>query len=208
MGRLITLIGNSGTGKTSLTRKLCELGSFYPLLEQHQQRPFQKHFSDDLTRYALANQIDYLLFRAEQELYVRTNDVTGVQDGGLDLDFQAFTRLFFKKGYLDTQEFGLCERLVSTLRQTLPPPDLVVSLSAPKEVLVERMLRRNRSLEIARFQDLDELEALIRSWVAGLPPAQVLHFDTSPDDPATATLAAGLLLRVNARLADSRPANP
>ena len=203
MGRLITIIGNAGTGKTSLTRKLCELGYFYPLLEQHQERPFQKRFSNDLTRYALANQIDYLLFRAEQERYARGNDVIGVQDGGLDLDFQAFTRLFLKKGYLDEQEFGLCERMVLTLRQTLPPPDLVVSLSAPKEVLVERMLKRNRSLEIARFQDLDELEGLIQSWVAGLPPAQVIHFDTSQDDPATTMLAGELLQRVDARLKDS-----
>ena len=87
MGKLITIVGNSGVGKTTLANELCRVISFITGLEQHEERPFQKQFSLDLRRYALANQIDYLLYRAEQEQYIRQSDSVGIQDGGLEDDF-------------------------------------------------------------------------------------------------------------------------
>ena len=40
MGKLITVVGNSGVGKTALASKLCEIGSFVPFLEITEGRPF------------------------------------------------------------------------------------------------------------------------------------------------------------------------
>ena len=87
MGKLITVVGNSGVGKTTFVQQLCLKSGFVQAMEQHYERPFQKLFSLDHESYAFANQIDYLLFRAEQELEIRNCEKTGVQDGGLDEDF-------------------------------------------------------------------------------------------------------------------------
>ena len=70
MGKLITVIGPSGVGKTALVRALTRAGNFETALEQHEERPFQTLFKLD-ARYGLANQIDYFLLRAEQERTLR-----------------------------------------------------------------------------------------------------------------------------------------
>ena len=95
MGNLIAIVGASGVGKTSLVHALNKASNFAVAYEQHNERPFQVLFQQD-ARYALANQLDYLLYRAEQEKELRASPKIGLIDGGLDLDFHGFTRLFYE----------------------------------------------------------------------------------------------------------------
>ena len=196
MGKLIAIVGNCGTGKTTLTLQLSAIGPYTALLEQHKERPFQKQFSDELKRFSLSNHFDYMLFRAEQELITRQKDMIGIQDGGLDQDFQLFTRLFHQKGYLDNEEFQLCERLYSTLRQLLPPPDLYIRLSAPIPVLAERRGIRKRSLDIVEDDDLQTLELLIQKWLPKMGSTPVISLDTRVGDPSFESISRDLDERV------------
>ena len=182
MGKLIAIIGNCGSGKTTLTMRLSEHYDFVPLMEQHRERPFQAQFQTDLQKYSLANQMDYLLFRAEQELSLQGSNQIGVADGGLEQDFHVFTALFHHKGYLDDQEYRLCERLYNALRQTLPPPDLLIRLCAPLNTLTRRRAARTRELDIVTAEDLTTIETLIDTWMAR-NPIPTISFDTTQDDP-------------------------
>jgi deoxyadenosine/deoxycytidine kinase len=200
MGKLITVIGNCGIGKTALTMKLCEAGSFVALLEKNVDRPFQKSFQDNLKGFSLPNQIDFFLFRAEQEIFVRKNDIVGVQDGGLDQDYHVFTQCFHQKGYLNDEEYLLCERLYSILRQFLPLPDLIIKLSAPNSVLVNRMVKRQRDIDIIKPEDLLEMENIIEEWLAKASSVPVIHIDSSEDDPSYITVIDDLLKDVKSTL--------
>ncbi len=182
MGRLISVIGNCGSGKTALTKKLSELYGLTPLLEQHAERPFQAEFQSDLGSYGLANQVDYLLFRAEQELALRASEADGIADGGLDQDFNVFTKLFLGKGFLTEREYGLCERTYRTLRQTLAAPDLFIRLTAPLEVLKHRRIVRTRALDIVTADDLGVIDELMKVWMEG-NSVPTITFDTTADDP-------------------------
>ncbi|HVN52787.1 MAG TPA: deoxynucleoside kinase [Anaerolineaceae bacterium] len=196
------VVGNSGVGKTTLTRLLCEQGGFAAGLEQIGERPYQQLFAADLTRYALPNQVDFLLFRAEQEIAIRRGTADGILDGGLEEDYFIFTRHFYRKGYLTPMEYSLCERLVTNLRQLLPEPDLILALNAPIPVIAERYARRGRILEITRRSDLEELEGLLREFVEQQDPSRVIQFDASRDDPTYAEVLPGLIEQIRARLTD------
>jgi deoxyadenosine/deoxycytidine kinase len=193
---LITVIGNAGVGKTTLTRQLCQSLAVAHGLEQHAERPFQALFAGDLQRYALPNQIDYLLLRAEQESQIRRGQSIGIQDGGLDQDLFVFTRFFLEKGYLTADEYDLCRRLHGLVRSTLPPADLMIRLSAPLHVLAERHRQRNRTLEIATVDDLASLEALLEDWMQQTTAIPLLTVDVGTDDPTFAATLPTLIAAI------------
>ena len=197
MGKVIVIAGNSGVGKTTLVGALCRARPFATGLEQHAERPFQALMAADPTRYALANQFDYLLLRAEQERVFRAGPATALIDGGFDLDFHGFTRLFHHRGYLDDAEFELCRRLHQQLRAFLGPPDLILYLTAPLSVVEARYARRGRPLEIAQRDDLAQMQQFVAEWIDSITDAPVVRIDAAADDWCTDPVSANLLARID-----------
>ena len=197
MGNIIVIAGNSGVGKTTLCAALSAAGAFATGLEQHAERPFQALMAADPPRYALANQVDYLLLRAEQERALRAGAQPGLIDGGLDLDFHAFTRLFHARGYLSDAEFALCARLHATLRALLGPSDLILRLTAPLDVVAERYAARGRALEIAQRDDLALMEGYIGDWLATVRGTPIITIDAAADDFCSPAALAPLLPQVH-----------
>ena len=177
MGRLITIVGPSGVGKTALVRALAKTGIFQTAFEEHAERPFQTLARED-ARYILANQIDYLLRCAEQEKELRASPRTGLMDGGLDHDFHGFTCLFHSRRLLSQAEFDLCGRLYSFIRSFLPQPELIVRLCADKADVARRLASRDR-INIASAADTALFNSFLDEWLSTVPAAQVLVLDVS-----------------------------
>jgi deoxyadenosine/deoxycytidine kinase len=177
MNKLITIVGPSGAGKTTLANALARQAGFHLALEEHVERPFQKLFKQN-PKYALANQLDYLIFRAEQEKELRKLPTPAIMDGGLDMDFHGFTRLFHHHGWLEDNEYELCARFYSLTRSLLPLPYLIVAVSASNQTISERLASRNR-INIASEKDADLLSRFVNEWLTTLPAEKILQLDIS-----------------------------
>ncbi|HEX9388145.1 MAG TPA: deoxynucleoside kinase [Anaerolineales bacterium] len=187
MSKLIAIVGASGVGKTALVSALAKthepalspVEGFDTAYEQHVERPFQSLFKSD-PRYALANQIDYFLLRAEQEKTLRASPQIGLIDGGLDLDFYAFTRLFHKRGLLTDPEFDLCRRAYEFIREHLPRPELIIRLCADESTVTSRLSTRDR-INIATAEDTTLFNSFLDQWLNSIPSDQKLELDVSKE---------------------------
>ena len=195
MGKLISIVGASGVGKTAFVQALANTGRFIVAYEQHAERPFQTRFKQDKS-FALTNQIDYLLLRAEQEKELRASSQIGLTDGGLDLDFHGFTCLFLSRKLLDQNEFDLCRRLYTLVRATLPPPELIVRLNADVETVAARMSTRDR-VNIASAEDTAQFNSYLDEWLANISSNQVLTMDVSTETMDYAKSTRLVLERIN-----------
>ena len=196
MNKLIEVVGASGVGKTALVHALAKTGRFKTAFEEHAERPFQALFKND-SRYALANQIDYLLMRAEQEVQLRASASAqiGLLDGGLDLDFHGFTRLFHHRGLLTDSEFDLCRRVYAFARKTLPPPELIVRLYADEITVADRLSRRER-INVANAEDTALFNSFLDVWLVEVPSDTILELEVSKEDIAYSKSVNSILERL------------
>jgi len=189
-------VGTSGVGKTTLAKVLSERGGFELALEQHDERSFQALFTLD-RKFALANQVDYMLYRAEQENRLRKLDKAAVMDGSLDLDFHGFTRLFHVHGWLTDEEFNLCRRLYLLTRALLPAPDLIVSLNASAQTIQERLAGRER-INIASAKDAELIDKFLNEWLDSIQQNKILQIDISHEGVDYSQSVGAILKRIEA----------
>ncbi len=204
MGRLIVLLGNIASGKTTLAQQLQARLGWRGGLEQPAAHPFQADFIRQPRRFACHNQVDFLLTRAEEEARIRAAPQPGIQDGGLEMDFHVFTALFHRRGDLDAREWQLCQRLYAFVRSQLPLPDLVIWLDVNPQTARERFLRRARPVDAARADDIPLIHQLLTDRIAALQAQgrTVWRLDVNPPDPGLRRTLAALLPRLQAWSAD------
>jgi deoxyguanosine kinase len=139
----IAIEGPIGVGKTAIAERLATRLDATTLLEEP-DNPFLADFYGGRAGAALQAQLFYLLNRHRQQLAVRQGDLfaqSTVSDYLFDKD-KIFAYL-----NLDDNELFIYQRLYDLLSKDVPPPDLVIYLQAPTDVLVRRLRDRARDLE-------------------------------------------------------------
>jgi deoxyguanosine kinase len=142
--RYIVVEGPIGAGKTSLARQIAARIGGDALLERPEDNPFLARFYEDMARYALPTQLNFLFQRLDQLRGVGQLDMFRRATVG---DFLFDKDPLFARLNLSDAEFRLYGKVYAELRPEAPVPDLVIYLQAPVETLVDRVKERGVEYE-------------------------------------------------------------
>lgn len=141
----ITVEGNIGVGKTTLTHLLAKHFNARLILEEFADNPFLPKFYEKPDQYAFPLE---LFFMAER--YKQLKDMLHTKDmfQSITVSDYLFTKcLLFAKVNLPEEEFRLYQKLFDIINQQLIFPDILIYLHAPVQKLQTNIKRRNRSYE-------------------------------------------------------------
>lgn len=141
----ITIEGNIGAGKTTLSHLLAEHYNARLILEQFADNPFLPKFYENPKQYAFPLELFFMAERFKQlkELLQQRDLFQSVT-----ISDYLFTKcLLFAKVTLPDDEFNLYQRLFEIIHQQLVQPDILIYLHAPVAKLQQNIKKRGRSYE-------------------------------------------------------------
>ena len=156
----IVVEGPIGVGKTSLAKRLADTFDTELMLESGAENPFLPKFYEDPKAAALPTQLYFLFQRAKQIESLRQTDMFRTVQIA---DFLMEKDRLFARVTLDDNEFDLYQQVYNRLTLEIPPPDLVIYLQAPVEVLLQRIIERG--IEYEKRIDEVYLERIANAYI-------------------------------------------
>jgi len=142
---LIVVEGCVGVGKSTVAKGLAAHRNSGTLLEKFEQNPFLSAFYDDPCAHAIETEFSFLLMHFHQ-LKTHFNAIASsevIADFHLDKDL-----LYAESNLGDSKAEKLFKELYDFLIRQVPPPTLMICLSANNDLLIQRIRQRKRDFEL------------------------------------------------------------
>ena len=179
----VLVAGNIGTGKTSLTERLGERLGWDTAYESVVDNPYLSDFYADMAVWAFHLNVFFLGHRADQHLALANSTPSTIIDRSIYEDAEIFARAALKLGTLSDRDYENYRKVFDLIVGNLPSPDLLIHLKAPVTVLVERIQKRARDMELGITEEyLALLESLYVEWIDRFDICPVLTIRTDDLD--------------------------
>ena len=180
---LVLVAGNIGAGKTSLTERIGNRLSWWTGYESVADNPYLSDFYSDMHAWSFHLQIFFLGHRAEQYLEAARDARSAILDRSIYEDAHIFARALHHMGNLAERDYLAYRRLFELVVESLPRPDLLIYLKAPVQVLMNRIRRRARNMEMGISPEyLGLLDSFYDEWLAAFDMCPVLTIKTDDLD--------------------------
>jgi deoxyadenosine/deoxycytidine kinase len=193
--RYLALEGPAGAGKGTLAQRLASRLDAALVLDDTDTNPFLGDAQSGRPGSAFQAQLFCLLARHRQQVALRQADLFSqatVSDYLFDKD------KIYAYQTLDDNELFIYQRLYELLARDVPPPDLVVYLQAPIDVLRKRLKERERKDDAPRapmWNRLPELNEAFNHFFFHYTATPLLVVETSQIDLSWPDAALDDLLR-------------
>jgi len=180
---LVLVAGNIGAGKTSLTERIGARLGWWTGFESVADNPYLSDFYADMHAWSFHLQIFFLGHRAEQYLEASHDARSAILDRSIYEDAHIFARALHHMGNLAERDYSAYRNLFNLVINGLPPPDLLIYLKAPVNVLMDRIRRRARNMETGITADyLALLDSFYDEWLNAFDLCPVLTIRTDDLD--------------------------
>ncbi len=141
----ITIEGNIGAGKTTLSHLLSKHYHARLVLEEFADNPFLPKFYENPAQYAFPLELFFMAERYKQlKELLQTKDLFS----NVTISDYLFTKcLLFAKLNLPETEFHLYQKLFDIINPQIVQPDILIYLHSPIAKLKDNIRKRNREYE-------------------------------------------------------------
>lgn len=176
----ITIAGNIGTGKTTLTKMLGDHYGWKPHFESVTDNPYLEDFYKDMARWSFPLQVFFLNHRFKVHRNVSLSNYSAIQDRSIYEDRHIFARNLFESGKMEERDYNNYLELYTEMAKLLPPPDLMIYLRKSVPKLVEQIKKRGRDFEQNIPVDyLNCLNKYYDDWIGNYNTGKLLVIDSN-----------------------------
>ncbi|HRZ20795.1 MAG TPA: deoxynucleoside kinase [Bacteroidales bacterium] len=169
--KLITIAGNVGLGKSTLTALMGRSLKINTLYEKPEENPLLEKFLGDKKTYCYQLQLHFLDMRAKQRRLGKSGSGSYVKDRSLPEDLLVFCNQFHADGLLTDDELDMLGTQFQTVNRELPSSDLIILLQGSPSLAWERIQQRGREMEIEggwKFTEINNLNHWYKSYGANV----------------------------------------
>lgn len=162
----VSIAGNIGSGKSSLTKLLSNHFGWIPFYESVDNNPYLSDFYGDMKRWSFHLQVYFLSNRFKNHKQIVEMPEPVIQDRSIYEDVEIFARNLHEMGNMDARDYENYRELFGIMIDYLKPPDLLIYLRANVDTLVRQIKLRGRSYEQSISREyLERLNASYEDWI-------------------------------------------
>ena len=179
----LAVAGNIGSGKSSLTRLLCNHFDWTPMYESVEDNPYLSDFYGDMARWSFHLQVYFLSNRFRSHKSIVEGRRSVVLDRVIYEDAEIFARNLFEIGKMDKRDYDNYVALYDVMTEYLRPPDLLIYLRANVDTLLRQISLRGRVYEQSIPREyLEQLNRHYESWIQRYTKGKLLVVESDGID--------------------------
>ncbi len=179
----VTVAGNIGSGKSSLTNLIAQHYQWKPYYESVDDNPYLADFYGDMKQWSFHLQVYFLSHRFQTHKKIVESKESVIQDRSIYEDAEIFARNLHEIGNMDKRNYENYLALYKVMTDYLQPPDLMIYLKADINTLKKQIAKRGRSYEQNIKQEyLEQLNDHYETWINDYKLGKLLIIESDDID--------------------------